>query len=1153
MAEYLPPVVAKLQADIADFVAKIETAKSLLRDLDSNHNVNILVSDQGLARAATAEEGLRAATDAATEATREQEIVTATAAVAEDALREAVEATAENEAELAAAAKLASGALDTTTAAEARLAGASEAAQGAIATQSRATRGKAEDTAALSPELDRAASGEKTLSVAAQIASDALGEQGKKTRDKAADTAALTAEIERLMTAEGGLGMTAEEVTGLLDKQGSTTRTKAERLAELAAEAAKAKDSEDEVSDSSKKAADNARKAADELNAANQANRRFFSGGWLSIAQKDISLWAGALGDVHMIGTTNLLHIALDGAMETAIALTTSLIDLTGAFVGMAPAAMDIYTRMRAIGDVQGSLGRGIGETQTHFQELSSELAGPTMTAFGGILNLFKGNNSAEAYFYGTATALDTFIAKLDLWKEAQGQTDSVLKTGQQFLGDFSTMVTAAGRAFDAFLKADPGTAKTLFGGLASVMNGFADALNALPSGLLRAVMGIHSFLLWGGLLYSWAGRMLGRLPLVGNAIARAMTNPAVALAAAAIAYVALNWDNAANSIKTYINNQNTALNNMDASQAFAALPQQIDNVQKKLADFYGSSNMKAMQDELKQWSSMGQTAGSFGHALTSDLSGLVHGSLPSELKSFGKTITLLLGMGQGQINSSYMEASFSKLQTQLGKLLGSYKNMATEAGALVKSGDSVGQAFAVMDLAGVKFSDSLPVMQQKVKNLIAAYQQLGLQGTLMNNSMAAVTFSSELQQSQISTVTGAWTTFFQTLTGGQSGFDTFQQGLLTTKSDAGQAGASLNGLNKNSLQFQSDMTSNIQNASSFINSLLTMSAAGAQGAKGQKEITRATSDMVQEMIPAAKGNQQYMTFLRALATQGGMTSKQFDNLAKGIGGVKNPAKDLQTQMLSLTGPMSSVQRDSQNLSKALDPDVTGAIDAAIVSASNLGPATKKLFTDFDTGGTKTKQFSTDIVGFGRSLITSMGSASAAHAEFDAVCKIMGIGQTQADKLWKIVSQGPNTGPAKAKVQQIQTAIDSLHNKSVTVTAYFRTAGNLAAYNSLTSGQKSARWQSVLGGGYASGTPGASKGWAWVGEAGPELVKFSGGERVVPNHVATGYAGGTGVDVGGDIHTHVHLDGKEIYHGVQKQAVSAQRRTGTNGLAKRTR
>ncbi|MFF3416817.1 transglycosylase SLT domain-containing protein [Streptomyces sp. NPDC002698] len=63
-------------------------------------------------------------------------------------------------------------------------------------------------------------------------------------------------------------------------------------------------------------------------------------------------------------------------------------------------------------------------------------------------------------------------------------------------------------------------------------------------------------------------------------------------------------------------------------------------------------------------------------------------------------------------------------------------------------------------------------------------------------------------------------------------------------------------------------------------------------------------------------------------------------------------------------------------------------------------------------------------------------------------------------------------------------------------------------------------WRKALSGnkGYATGTDGAAKGWAWVGEEGPELVNFGGGETVLSHRdsmlssarVRRGYASGTG-------------------------------------------
>lgn len=62
-------------------------------------------------------------------------------------------------------------------------------------------------------------------------------------------------------------------------------------------------------------------------------------------------------------------------------------------------------------------------------------------------------------------------------------------------------------------------------------------------------------------------------------------------------------------------------------------------------------------------------------------------------------------------------------------------------------------------------------------------------------------------------------------------------------------------------------------------------------------------------------------------------------------------------------------------------------------------------------------------------------------------------------------------------------------------------------------------WRKALSGtkGYAKGTDGASRGWAWVGEQGPELVNFNGGETVLTHgdsllastNVHRGYASGT--------------------------------------------
>lgn len=73
--------------------------------------------------------------------------------------------------------------------------------------------------------------------------------------------------------------------------------------------------------------------------------------------------------------------------------------------------------------------------------------------------------------------------------------------------------------------------------------------------------------------------------------------------------------------------------------------------------------------------------------------------------------------------------------------------------------------------------------------------------------------------------------------------------------------------------------------------------------------------------------------------------------------------------------------------------------------------------------------------------------------------------------------------------------------------------------------------------GFESGTPGAPPGWAWTGEKGPELVKMTGGEVVIPHGpsmaMARGYANGTpgaAEAYGGNTQPiNVYIDGKKLF------------------------
>jgi hypothetical protein len=123
---------------------------------------------------------------------------------------------------------------------------------------------------------------------------------------------------------------------------------------------------------------------------------------------------------------------------------------------------------------------------------------------------------------------------------------------------------------------------------------------------------------------------------------------------------------------------------------------------------------------------------------------------------------------------------------------------------------------------------------------------------------------------------------------------------------------------------------------------------------------------------------------------------------------------------------------------------------------------------------------------------------------------------------------------AAAILAKLKAAEDALYNKTVTIT--LNTIGSVPGlpYGGGAPGTSG----SGPGGGHpvasAAGAQVTRRGWSWVGEHGPELVQFSGGQRVIPNHVATGSQSPAG---GGPlvIENRLFLDGKELHSVIRSQ------------------
>jgi hypothetical protein len=112
--------------------------------------------------------------------------------------------------------------------------------------------------------------------------------------------------------------------------------------------------------------------------------------------------------------------------------------------------------------------------------------------------------------------------------------------------------------------------------------------------------------------------------------------------------------------------------------------------------------------------------------------------------------------------------------------------------------------------------------------------------------------------------------------------------------------------------------------------------------------------------------------------------------------------------------------------------------------------------------------------------------------------------------------------PSKGLMQVIAPTFSAYRSPSLSGNIYDPEANIYAGVNYAIHRYGNPGWLSVLGHGhgYAGGTSSARPGLALVGERGPELVNFRGGEQVIPGQFLPGGRGG------GDVH--VHLDN----HGV---------------------
>jgi hypothetical protein len=768
------------------------------------------------------------------------------------------------------------------------------------------------------------------------------------------------------------------------------------------------------------------------------------------------------------IGGIKVWHVALDAVIESIIAVTGAVIAGAAGVAALSESMHDVGVRIQAVRTVSAAMGADIPPLTGKFDALMEAMAPRSIEIFGGALGVINSQSAnLQKILEPVVDLFDRWVAEIDIWVGKQGSFAGMIRSGTGYLAQFGQIVGHVTEAIHNLLTKDPGIAHYFLQFFVAATQ-VLDVISKLPGPLIAAALALHGVWLWGSVLGGMFVKMIGPIAsligwiskfgiaaeaatdvgLLGGALGKAaagslnlvtglaalITSPwtwAIA-GAAAIGLLVYQMNQTDTGTKNLIADVQAQAAAMTASEAATTgLAVAIGELRGRMTD-----SGALLAAEGKNWGNLGTTlrslgydAKAFGTEWGRAVTGITSGNTLDGLKAAGRAVKDLFVPGGGKEQA--IQDDVARLRGELNKLVGSYRTLYAETGSLVRHGYSVSQAFALMDLAGVKANDTFAVMHQKVQNLINGYQNITGTGGQLEASVNAVTFAALQQQEKVGQLNQGWDTFIKTIEGGEQGFNAFAtqtEGLyqsLTTAgvklsdssgkvgmslklaADAAQGGKiSMTGINTASLMARDTFLRTADAANTQMDSLSLLANAAGKGQDGVDMLAQANKDMVASMLPAAKSSQAMTDILYGLAQRGGYQgANSFKELSKWVGKTKDPMHDLDKITTTLTTDASDLTQDVKNLSIALGTNLNAAMAQAIITA-NGGQA---IFTSFAEAVLKTGLFSRrthdTALQLAQSLVNLTGSTADAHRQFLAFAQeALHLTRDQAEQLWKSVS-----------------------------------------------------------------------------------------------------------------------------------------------------
>ena len=915
--------------------------------------------------------------------------------------------------------------------------------------------------------------------------------------------------------------------------------------------------------------------------AAGRATRGFY-GLWGAINRVNLGLFDGAIPGI--LGTIGGLHLLADAALETAAVVIPAGIALASFGVAAVPAVQDITDRMKALMTVTQATSQSVYPMTGVFSQVADAVRPQVYQLFGEALAVINHNTGTFAGLATSAgTVLDQLGARLEVALTSGNGFRIFLANATTDLAKLGDIAGNVGGILGNILKTVPGYAQYMLN-FADGITKVAEAVTGtgLVQGLMQFGLSAHGAWIYTGLLATGADKLLtghGRFPGLlslasdgfaaaalaaskfgaeGNMAERALGSLSsrlsmaqalpwgwIALGAAALGVLAYKFITAKDAADNFI---------AAFSQRLGAAPltQVSGDIASGLAVMSG--RLAAARAQMDQFSGAGLAV---GRALAPIAPGLhdagnwftrlndaVNGAANSILgfNVFATDMTQNVGQSASGAATAVhdYQAYANEIQTlnrqsvtfhtRLGQMAVAFGGTAAAMGILTAAGITANQ---MLDSSGKAWAQILVQVNATIDAYRAMSQQTGVLGADMN----AMTIAGSEQVTAMANLNKSWDTTIGIVSSGQSAFISFEQALgKGTQSVAGVAaaarvaGASMSGLNAQSLALRAAWQNAYTGGAQVIDALRMMISASPQAARQNANLTQSVKDVGAQLAVEGSKSAATRAELVSLAQEVNPNIKNFGQLTQWLGHTGNAGADLNKRLAAMGVNIQNLAADAAALSGAMQQHIVNTFSLAKMSANGTDAAVQNLAQAMARSGATAAQQQAKLTLF-HDLVNKDGyTAQQATALITAL----------TGSIFKIPTAHHTdiTVNTATAFSAVNAWLSTLARIPRSITTYM---------NIVTSGPG----RMAHAGGYASGTASATPGFHLTGEHGPELVMFGGGERVVPHdqtshilaamsamHAAGGSAGGGVMEV----HSHVHLDGKEIYRSVTREGYKWQTR-----------